>query len=45
MLEFPIPPAPAIRQWDEFTIRFHRPFLLARESANVAIDGFTLKPK
>ncbi|HTS78648.1 MAG TPA: hypothetical protein VMG40_20725 [Bryobacteraceae bacterium] len=45
VLEFPIPPAPAIRQWDEFTIRFHRPFLLARESANVAIDGFTLTPR
>lgn len=45
VLEFPIPRAPAIQQFDEFTVRFHRPFLLSRESANVAVDGFTLKPR
>jgi hypothetical protein len=44
-LEFPIPPSPAIRQFDEFSVRFHRPFMMARASANVAIDGFTLKPR
>jgi len=44
VLTYPIPPSPAIREFDEFTIRFHRPFLLARESPNVSIDGFTLQP-
>ncbi len=44
VLTYPIPPSSAVRQFDEFTIRFHRPFLLARESPNVAIDGFTLQP-
>lgn len=44
-LEFPIPPSPAIQHFDEFTIRFHRPFLLSRESSNIAIEGFTLKPR
>jgi hypothetical protein len=45
VLDYPIPPSPAIRQFDEFTIRFHRPIMLARESPNVSIDGFTLKPR
>ena len=45
VLDFPIPGSPTIRTFDEFTIRFHRPFLLARESANVKIDGFTLTPR
>jgi hypothetical protein len=45
VLDFPIPPSPAIRTFDEFTIRFHRPFLLARESANIKIEGFTLTPR
>ncbi len=44
VLTYPIPPSPAIEQFDEFTIRFHRPFVLARESPNVSIDGFTLQP-
>jgi len=44
VLTYPIPPSPAVQQFDEFTIRFHRPFLLARESPNVSIDGFTLRP-
>jgi hypothetical protein len=45
VLDYPVPPSPAIEQFDEFTIRFHRPMLLARESPNVSIDGFTLKPR
>ena len=45
VLDYPIPAAPPIAQFDEFTIRFHRPYQFARESANVAIDGFTLKPR
>lgn len=45
VLEYPIPEAAKLVQFDEFTIRFHRPYLAARESANVAIDGFTLKPR
>jgi len=45
VLEYPIPGATKLVQFDEFTIRFHRPYLDARESANVAIDGFTLKPR
>jgi hypothetical protein len=45
LLDYPIPPSPAISEFDEFTIRFHRPFMLARESPNVSIDGFTLKPR
>ncbi len=45
VLEYPIPRSSAIRQFDEFTIRFHRPYLHARESANVAIDRFILQPR
>ncbi len=45
VLEYPIPRSSAIRQFDEFTIRFHRPYMHAQESANIAIDGFVLKPR
>jgi hypothetical protein len=45
VLEYPIPRSSAISQFDEFTIRFHRPYLHARESANVAIDRFILQPR
>ena len=45
VLDYPIPPSPAISEFDEFTIRFHRPVMLARESPNVSIDGFKLKPR
>lgn len=45
VLDYPIPQTASIRQFDEFTIRFHRPFLLAKESSNVSIDGFKLKPR
>jgi hypothetical protein len=45
VLDYPIPSSSAIRQFDEFTIRFHRPYAHARESANVSIDRFTLKPR
>jgi hypothetical protein len=45
VLEYPVPASSAIRQFDEFTIRFHRPNAQAQESANIAIDGFTLNPR
>lgn len=45
VLEFPLPASGTLRQFDEFTLRFHRPYLLARESANVGIEGFRLKPR
>lgn len=45
MLDFPIPPATSIQQFDEFTIRFHLLPMRNHESANVAIDRFVLMPK
>lgn len=45
VLEYPIPRSSAIRQFDEFTIRFHRPYINSRESANVSIDRFILQPR
>jgi hypothetical protein len=45
VLEFPIPRSSAIRQFDEFTIRFHRPYAHAQDSANVSIDRFILQPR
>jgi hypothetical protein len=45
VLDFPFPQASAIAQFDEFTIRFSRPYIASHESANVAIDGFKLIPR
>ena len=45
VLEYPFPRSSAIRQFDEFTIRFHRPYMHSQESANVSIDRFILQPR
>jgi hypothetical protein len=44
-LRFKIPPAPAIQQFDELTIRFPRAAYRSTRSARVAIDRFFLVPR
>jgi hypothetical protein len=44
-LSFKIPPAPAIQQFDELTIRFRRSGFRSIRSARVAIDRFFLVPR
>ena len=44
-LSFEIPPAPAIQQFDELTIRFPRKYYRATRSAKIAIERFFLVPR
>jgi hypothetical protein len=44
-LTFPIPAHPAIRQFDEFMIRFPRERPMNNRSAKIAIDRFILVPR
>jgi hypothetical protein len=40
-----MPPASAIHQFDELTIRFHRASYTANRSAKIAIERFFLVPR
>jgi hypothetical protein len=44
-LSFKMPPASAIQQFDELTIRFHRASYTANRSAKIAIERFFLVPR
>lgn len=44
-LKFPVPAGVAIRQFDEFTIRFPRERVRSYRSAKIAIERFVLVPK
>jgi hypothetical protein len=45
ILRFPIPASPAIRQFDEFTIRFPREQTHSYRSAKIGIERFVLVPR
>jgi hypothetical protein len=43
-LNFPVPPAPPLREFDQLIIRFHRDPIRIDRSARIAIERFVLTP-
>ncbi len=45
IFRYPIPPGAALRRFDSYSVRFHRPALVSRRSAQIAITTFVLVPR
>jgi hypothetical protein len=41
-LDFPVPPGPPLREFDQFIVRFHRDLIRIDRSARIAIERFAL---